>query len=51
MVNLPELAFYEQDYEERHFVLCWKYLGIICGFELENIFFFFNCLSIFTFDQ
>lgn len=49
MVNLPELGFYEQDYEERHFVLCWKYLGIICGFELKDIT-IFNCLIIFTFD-
>ena len=44
MIHLPELAVHRLSYKERHFVLCWKYLGTFCGFEVEEIF-----SSIFSF--
>lgn len=48
IINVPELAFHSLGYEERHFVLCWKYLGTICGFEVEDFFFFLNYWNIFA---
>lgn len=36
ITNLPELAVHNLSDEERRFVLCWKYLGTICDFEVEE---------------
>lgn len=40
VINPPEPSVHRLGGEERHFVLCWKYLGAICGFEVEETFFF-----------
>lgn len=39
MINLHELAVHRLGYGGRHFVLCWKYLDAIWGFEVEETYF------------
>lgn len=51
VINPSERSVHRLGGEERHFVLCWKYLGTICGFEVEETFFFslFNYWDTFSF--